>query len=345
MGDLAKVFKQHIIVLGDAMLDRYILGKVSRVSPEAPIPVVNHEKDRDVLGGAANVVRNVCDFGARATLLSVIGGESEEAQAFMQCLGRHDCAQGGLVVDGGRPTTSKTRVIGNGQQIVRIDKEVDLPISGAVERDVVERLRACFTGGDSLSEGDDHAQDGRATIVADYAKGVVTPLVVEELRWLASQGVIVAVDPHPKNRQDWRGVTVFKPNLSEIVNITGVRVELIKGEDPRENESLREAISVLYERYEVPHLLITLSEHGMVYVYKNTEFHWEPTRAQEVFDVSGAGDTVISYFTLALSAGWSGVEATRLANMAAGLVVQKLGTASLSYEEVEREWGRMKNEE
>lgn len=320
--DLSKIKSVAVSVTGDIMLDRYVSGVVSRISPEAPIPVVNHERDRDILGGAANVARNVADFGAGAQVCSVIGAPSEETEILLAELEQIGVSCANLVQDLSRPTTTKTRVIGNGQQIVRIDREVNTPISGEVEEGVIGRLASSLN----------------ALIVADYAKGVVTESVVSTLRQLARSEVLVAVDPHPHNRQDWSGVDIFKPNLSELINITGVQVELERNQDPRENTQLEHAINVLYKEYNIKHLLITLSEHGMVYVYENREFHWEPTRAREVFDVSGAGDTVITYFTMALAAGWPGVEATQLANIAAGLVVQKLGTASLTYEEVESAW-------
>jgi len=326
--NLSLLQKNRMHVFGDAMLDRYVTGKVNRISPEAPIPVVNASENKDVLGGAANVVRNVCDFGVMSSLVSIIGQESDETSILCSILNEAGVEVQGLIRDESRPTTSKTRVIGNGQQIVRIDKEVSTAIAEDVEDLVIEQL-------DSV--------DSPAIIVADYAKGIVTPRVIDALRVLCKKGVMVAVDPHPKNRQDWSGMTVFKPNLSELENITGVTVELEKGEDPRENQSLRKAMDVLYEEYGNQHLLITLSEHGMVYTHENKEVYWEPTRAREVFDVSGAGDTVISYFTMALAAGWAGEEATKLANAAAGLVVQKLGTASLSFDEISKEWQRMTN--
>jgi len=201
---------------------------------------------------------------------------------------------------------------------------VSTSISGDVEREVIKRLKS--------------VPIGSTIIVADYAKGVVTPKIVNVLRALNENERTVAVDPHPNNRQDWSGISVFKPNLSELIYITGVPVELVKGEDPRDNKNLREAVSKLYDEYGNEHLLITLSEHGMVYIHKNINWHWEPTRTMEVFDVSGAGDTVISYFTMALASGWSGINATKLANVAAGLVVQKLGTASLDYDEISKAW-------
>jgi len=331
--DLESLKKQNVVVLGDAMVDRYVAGKVNRISPEAPIPVVMPYEDRDVLGGAANVVRNLCDFGGQSSLISIVGDADEGASVLNQLLTDAGSGLNTLVADPSRPTTSKTRVIGNGQQIVRIDREVCTPISGEVETELVKGLEMLF--------GKSVKGYPAAVIVADYAKGVVTPRVIEVLRKLSGQGVLVTVDPHPKNRQDWSGMSVFKPNLPELENLTGISVELKKGEDPRDSVSLRKAIDTLYQENNNKHLLITLSEFGMVYVYENREFHWEPTRAQEVFDVSGAGDTVISYFTMALAAGWSGVDATRLANVAAGLVVQKLGTASLSDSEIKEAWSKI----
>ena len=323
MMKLGELQNLKIGVLGDAMLDRYLVGKVSRVSPEAPIPVVNYQHEKNVLGGATNVTRNVCDFGAQAHTIAVVGSPSEETSVLNNLLTNLRGSTSHLVSDPLRPTTTKMRVLGNGQQIVRIDREETFMLAPEVEEQVLKNLDRLATECD-------------AVIVADYAKGVITPRIVERLKQLAADGFLVTVDPHPKNLQDWSGVQVLKPNLSELIQMTGQNVSLKVGEDPRENEQFRTAVEELSQRYSIPHLLLTLSEHGMVYVRANQDWHWEPSLVREVFDVSGAGDTVISYFTLALAAGWSGEDATKLANQAASLVVQKLGTASLSFEELKK---------
>ena len=325
LDDLTKV---KIRVCGDAMLDQYIQGAVSRISPEAPIPILNYDFERNVLGGAANVVRNLCDFGAQVELVSVYGYESHETVVLRDLLAEN-IEIDRLVEDISRPTTTKTRVLGNGQQIVRIDKEVSTVVSDEVSGEIVKQLKRGETEG---------------VIVADYAKGVVTQEVVSCLRELSQSGVMVAVDPHPNNLQDWSGVSLLKPNLGELQLMSGVKVNLVSGECPIENQSFLSAVAVLYQRYETPHLLVTLSEHGMVYVYENEQYYWEPARSEEVFDVSGAGDTVISYFMMALIAGWPGQDAMRLANVAAGLVVRKLGTASLSLSEIKQGVALMSSE-
>ncbi|MBT8036552.1 MAG: D-glycero-beta-D-manno-heptose-7-phosphate kinase [Verrucomicrobiae bacterium] len=320
---LLELQKLKIAVIGDVMLDRYIDGRVSRVSPEAPIPILEKKGIKNVPGGAANVCRNLYDFGADFKMIGVVGENDKPYLELKQLFCGHEESLAYLVECNDRPTSTKTRVVGNGQQIVRIDDENTSQISGVHEQQVIKNI---------------HMLRGEvdAVIVADYAKGVVTAQVVDALKELASDGVIVAVDPHPNNRQDWSGVTILKPNLKELRELAGVDITLVDGQDPLKNVELSNALDILIERWHLGSLLVTLSEHGMVYVEPSGDRSWVPTQAAEVFDVSGAGDTAITFFTLALAAGWCGKDATQFANRASGLVVCKLGTASVSFDELKR---------
>jgi len=324
---ISSLLEKRIVVFGDAMLDRYIRGKVDRVSPEAPIPVVMQEKINTVLGGAANVTRNLADFGVKTQTISLLGCPSEDTSELEGWLRNLEGNLNGLVYDEERPTTTKMRVLGNGQQIVRVDRESREMVPFKQEEMIKEKLA------DASSECD-------AVIVADYAKGLVNKRMADYLRELSEEGLFVAVDPHPNNPINWKGVDLLKPNLNELKLITGRQIVLAEEENPLKNAKLVGMMEEVLDKNELKHLLVTLSEHGMVYMGADGVRCWEPARVQEVFDVSGAGDTVISYFTLALVNGWTAENACRLANMAAGLVVRKLGTASLKYEEVEDEWKR-----
>jgi D-beta-D-heptose 7-phosphate kinase/D-beta-D-heptose 1-phosphate adenosyltransferase len=318
--------RRKILVIGDLMLDEFLWGKVTRISPEAPVPVVDIQRRAAYPGGAANVARNLAGLGAQAGLAGVIGQDTP-GQHLVQLLTDEGIATGSIRKTPLRPTTHKTRVcaitrqlhdhldIEDQQQIVRVDDESRAPLDPESRRWLFDRLRAEIASHD-------------AVIIEDYAKGLIdqelVTLVVTEAK---AHGKVVAIDPNPNNPFDWSGGTVLKPNRREIFLATGLPYS-------QEEEQVLKAAAVLQKRHAIRYLLITLSEAGMLLVEQGQKPYHTPTRAQDVFDVSGAGDTAIAAFTLALAAGATGIEAAEIANHAAGVVVGKLGTATLNVGEL-----------
>ena len=310
---LGRMAERRIVVIGDASLDIYLAGEAERISPEAPVPVVTVTARRYALGGAANVAANVAAIGAEGRLVAVIGDDArgdslrgEVAQARLP--DRH------LVVAAARPTTSKTRVMARGQQVVRIDEEVDEPIPARAEQQLAGQLEAAMADADAL-------------LIEDYNKGTLTPSVIERAMLLAKQrGVPVVVDPKFKHFFAYRGATVFKPNRRELEQAMGGG-GVLDLDHP-------DALPTTLDTLGVDNLLLTLGPEGMVLVTKDLEITRIPTMAREVFDVSGAGDTVTAWVGTALAAGASAREAAQLANYAAGVEVAKSGVATVSPAEV-----------
>jgi D-glycero-beta-D-manno-heptose-7-phosphate kinase len=308
---LAKMAQRRIVIVGDAMLDIYLAGEADRISPEAPVPVVTVHARRYALGGAANVAANVAAIGAEGRLVAVIGddtrGDSVRAElAQARLTDQH------LVVAAARPTTSKTRVVARGQQVVRIDEEVDEPIPARAMEQVLTALERAMADGDAL-------------LIEDYNKGTLTPQVIEWAMALARRrGVPVVVDPKFKNFFGYRGATVFKPNRRELEQAMGATLDL---DHP-------DALPTSLDQLGVDNLLLTLGAEGMVLVTKDLEISRIPTMAREVFDVSGAGDTVTAWVGTALAAGATVREAAQVANYAAGVEVGKSGVATVSPAEV-----------
>jgi D-glycero-beta-D-manno-heptose-7-phosphate kinase len=308
---LSKMQGCHIVVVGDAMLDVYLAGDAERISPEAPVPVVTVHSRRYALGGAANVAANVAATGAECRLVAVLGddarGDSVRAE-----LAQHRLVDRHLVVAPARPTTSKTRVVARGQQVVRIDEEVEEPIPPRTVAGVLEQLDLAMADADAL-------------LLEDYNKGTLTPDVIERALALArKRGVPVVVDPKFRNFFAYRGATVFKPNRRELEQALGAAVDLAHSD----------ALPAELGRLGVDNLLLTLGPEGMVLVTKDGEITRIPTMAREVYDVSGAGDTVTSWTGTALAAGATVREAARVANYAAGIEVGKAGVATVSPDEV-----------
>ncbi len=308
---LKKMAGARIVVLGDAMLDVYLTGEVDRISPEAPVPVVTVHGRRHALGGAANVAANVAAIGAECRLVAVIGddarGDSVRAE-----LAQARLADSYLTVAAARPTTSKTRVVARGQQMLRIDEEVDEPIPARTMEIVAGELERAMADADAL-------------LIEDYNKGTVVPQVIERGLALAKKrGVPVVVDPKFKNFFAFRGATVFKPNRKELEQAMGAALDL---EHP---DALPSALGKLA----VDNLLLTLGAEGMILVTKGGEIARIPTMAREVYDVSGAGDTVTAWVGTALAAGAGVREAADVANFAAGIEVSKAGVATVAPAEV-----------
>jgi len=318
--------RQRILVIGDLMLDEFLWGKVTRISPEAPVPVLDIQRRAAYPGGAANVARNLVGLGAQAGLAGVIG-DDEPGRKLIQLLNEGKITTGGVRATSARPTTHKTRIcaitrqlhdhleIEDQQQIVRVDDESRAPLDPESKRWLFDRLREEIRAHD-------------AVILEDYAKGLIdqdlVTLVIGEAK---AHDKIIAIDPNPNNPFNWSGATVLKPNRREAFLAAGLPYS-------QNEEDVLRAISVLQKGHSIQHLLVTLGEAGMLLVQKGEKPYHTPTKAQDVFDVSGAGDTAIAAFTLALAAGANGVEAAEIANHAAGVVVGKLGTATLTVEEL-----------
>jgi rfaE bifunctional protein kinase chain/domain len=300
----------RIAVVGDAMLDIYLHGDVDRISPEAPVPVVRVRERRCALGGAANVANNVRALGAGCELVAAIGNDAGGRQ-LREMLAAIDAASDALI-DAGRPTTTKTRIVARSQQMVRVDEEEDADL----DSDQVDRL---------LRAVEQAVHSAGALVLEDYNKGVLVPRVIARAIAAARErGIPVVVDPKYRNFFLYRGATIFKPNRRELEAALGAAVDL---EHP-------EALPATFDRLGVEHLLLTLGERGMALISAGGAVHRVPTAAREVYDVVGAGDTVTAYLATILAAGGTPVEAAMIANYAAGVEVGKLGAATVSAEEV-----------
>jgi D-beta-D-heptose 7-phosphate kinase/D-beta-D-heptose 1-phosphate adenosyltransferase len=297
---------KDVLVFGDAMLDEYWWGSVSRISPEAPVPVVGVEKTGHKPGGAANVALNIAALGGSPRLVSVTGDDTGR-ELLLAALGEKNVDTSGLVIDTSRPTTRKTRIVAHSQQVVRADFELTDQVPAGVEARLweifLDRFACC-----------------RGVIISDYGKGVITGELLRKIIAQArAEGKFVVVDPKDTHFFSYRGVTTLTPNHHEAGFVAGRRIT--------DENSLREVGFDLLRRLEADSLLITRGAQGMALFEPPIELTHFPTRATEVFDVTGAGDTVISAVAMALAAGASMKEAAYLANFAAGLVIREIGTA------------------
>ena len=311
---------KRVLVVGDVMLDRFIWGSVSRISPEAPVPVVNVDREAVYPGGAANVARNLVPFAQRVHIAGQAGTDAE-GDILAKALADGGIDAGGLLRDSQYATITKTRIIAHQQQVVRFDRESIQPIPA----DPVVRVR------EFLSENAG-ALDG--VILEDYGKGCITQELADAIIPVAqTAGLVITVDPNPNNRLDWKGVTAVKPNRWEAYREAGIPLPR-RSVDPLNDETLIEVGRILLDRWGTEIVQITLGERGMMLFERGGAPHHIPTVARDVFDVSGAGDTAIALFTLALTAGATPVEAAEISNYASGIVVGKLGTATVTPEEL-----------
>jgi len=312
--------RRRIIVVGDVMLDQFIWGNVGRISPEAPVPVVEFERESFMPGGAANVARNLTALKAQAELVGVLGRD-EAAERLRRLLASDRVGCRGLVKTAARPTSLKTRIIAQKQQLVRIDRELKDGVDGKLTRRLLAGLEEALPGTD-------------AVIIGDYGKGVVTQPLLDEIKKLCrTRGVWLSLDPKPVHRLDLSGLSLITPNRKEAFELARLPDETRTAE-PLEDLNLLETAEMLLEGLRPAVLLITLGELGMLLCQRGQKPIHIPTLAQEVFDVSGAGDTVIASFTLAITAGASPLEAALISNHAAGMVVGKVGTATVTPEEL-----------
>lgn len=308
----------RVLVLGDLMLDRYLWGNVTRISPEAPVPIVDVESETTRLGGAANVANNVLSLGAEPVLVGVVGAD-HAARLLAAELTAHGVPVDGLVVDTDRPTSIKTRIVARNQQVVRADQESREEVSPAI---VARLVQACRARLDGL----------KACIISDYGKGVITAGLLEALLpELRRAGIPVCVDPKETHFFSYRGVSVITPNLLEA----GVAW----GRALRTEELLDQAGRELRERLDADAVLITRGEKGMSLFRAARPRLDLPTVAREVYDVTGAGDTVVSTYAVALAAGADHPEAALIANHAAGIVVREVGTAVASRQQIHASFG------
>lgn len=305
--------KQKILVLGDLMLDEFIWGKVNRISPEAPVPVVHVTHESAYPGGAANVARNLAEFGMQPIIGGMIADDA--AGAKLKSILKKSNIGSQALLETAEKTIVKTRIIARQQQVVRVDRERKQYIT-SIEIDQLEKQITPLLP--SLN----------AIIIEDYGKGFITQELVSRVIALAQQhNLIVTVDPNPGNPLNWTGATLVKPNWNEALIAAGMPIDednigpLLVGEK-------------LLKLWQIEQLLITRGEHGMTLFHPPFAPYHIPTRAREVYDVSGAGDTVIAFLTAALAAGIYDQEAAEIANHAAGVVVGKLGTATLTPQEL-----------
>jgi rfaE bifunctional protein, domain I len=301
--------KASILVVGDCMIDKYIWGDVKRISPEAPVPVVEAQSQTFRLGGATNVVQNLRALGVTTYLVSLCG-KDQDGELLRKMLDKTGCRTEGLFASDSRPTTCKTRIMAKHQQIVRLDNE----ITGELNKQENEHLWNSIT---------DFLPKVQGVIISDYAKGVISqPLIGALLKKCKAQKMFVAIDPKERHFNLYKGVSIMTPNLNEAHIALGIPSAFCS------DEEVKNLGWKIVNKFGLPYLLITLSERGMaLFEKKGMLFTHLPTMAQKVFDVTGAGDTVISVYSAAITCTASPYEAAFLANHAAGLAVSELGTA------------------
>ena len=308
--DTVSRFKgRRIVVWGDLMLDRYLWGRVDRISPEAPVPVVEIERETVSLCGAGNVAANLRALGAEAVRVGAVGADAD-GDVLVRALEERGVDVGGVMRDPGRPTTVKTRVMAHAQQVVRTDREGRAPFDGETGAALTSRLADAVGRADGL-------------VVSDYGKGVIAAAGIQTALAAAfRRGIHVSVDPKESHIDDYRGVSILTPNQHEAGAVMGRRVT--------DDASLKEVGWGLLQRVDSKAVLITRGPGGMSLFEQGGRYTHLPTVAREVFDVTGAGDTVVSVVALALSAGADFPSACHLANHAAGVVIREIGTACCS---------------
>lgn len=306
--------ERKIVILGDVMLDEFVWGDVTRISPEAPVPVVDIRRESIHLGGAANVLANAAALGAKACVIGVTGNDAagerlrkriEEASPLQR--------EEYLIVDEGRPSTVKTRIIAHSQLVVRADRELRTPVTGSVQERIITALKNAI-------------QDADAFVVSDYDKGVVTPPILEEILKVAYERMPVLIDPKIRNFSSYRPASLITPNHHEALRMTNL--------DEDSDDGLYRAAQLIRQRLGCDAVLITRGDRGIMLLEGDDDPVFVGTTAREVYDVTGAGDTVIATLATALSAGATMLEAATLANHAAGVVVGKVGTATISAAEL-----------
>ena len=323
---LAAARQARVLVVGDVMLDQFIWGGVSRISPEAPVPVVEFERESFMPGGAANVARNLAALDVPTELFGLIG-QDENGRRLKELLGGQNILCGGLLANATRHTSVKTRIVAHQQQVVRIDRETRTGLDARLTGRLLAEIKS------KLPKTD-------AVIVGDYGKGVITQPLLNEIKSLCrARGIWLSLDPKPVHHLNLSGLSLITPNRKEAFELANLADET-RCAHPLADKNLMLVAERLLNELRPAALLITLGELGMLLCRRGQKPFHIPTVAQEIFDVSGAGDTVIATFTLGIAAGASSLEAAMLSNHAAGLVVGKVGTATVSPEELIKSFRR-----
>src|SRR5690554_2239024 len=309
-----------IAVVGDMMLDGYFWGDVKRISPEAPVPVIEIENEFFRFGGAANVTLNILKLGGLPYSIGLIGNDND-GKIFQLLMKEAGLISDGIFIDKSRPTTAKTRVIAGNQHVVRIDKESKKHISPEIEKKIINYLTSQIKNLDGI-------------ILQDYNKGVLTPGLIRKIISLANENdILVTVDPKFNNFFEYKNVTVFKPNRKEAEDILAIKI--------KDDADITRAGNTLLEKLNAKNILLTLGAEGIAVFEQGKSEKRMPTKARKVADVSGAGDTVIATLTMALAAGADIVEASYLANYAAGIVCEEVGIVPIEadklFDTIERE--------
>lgn len=305
--------KPTILVIGDLMIDHYIIGGATRLSPEAPVPIVNVKKETYTLGGAGNVVQNLVSLGAKVTVAGVIGDDASALQV-IDILTEEGVETHTIIKDSSRPTTVKTRVLAGSHQLVRVDREVTDPVSLAIEDELIGKLSAYIAQADMV-------------VLSDYNKGLFSPSLTQKVIIEANKhGKKVVIDPKGLNYEKYKGAFIIKPNRKELA-------EAAKTEKINSLESLQQAAKFIFEQTGTEYIVVTLSEEGMVILSELTH-KLLPVKATEVFDVTGAGDTVLATMAYFIACGLSIEEACDLANHAAAIVIRQVGSATTTVDEI-----------
>ena len=307
---LDSIRERRVVVLGDVMLDEFVWGDVTRISPEAPVPVVDVRRESIHLGGAANVLANLIAFGTKGSVIGVVGNDAIGAR-LRESLS--EFSEDTLITDSSRPSTSKTRIVAHNQLVVRADRESRQLVDTNIEDQIIDRLKETL-------------KEASAFVVSDYDKGVVTPRILEAVLPFAYERMPVLVDPKMRNFNAYRPATLVTPNHHEALRMTNTEDD--------SDEGLHHSASVIQERLGCDAVLITRGDKGMLLLSRNDQPAYVKTAAREVYDVTGAGDTVIAALAASLAAGATMIEAAMFANQAAGIVVGKVGTATASADEL-----------
>ncbi len=299
------------LIIGDVMIDTYFWGKVNRISPEAPVPIIARTDIEHRLGGAANVARNVKALGANPVLCSVIGND-EKGKILLELMQRKGLITNGLITTDNRITTTKTRIISDNQHLLRIDEEVSREIDKNLENQLVDKIKNIIS-----------SQKVDSIIFQDYDKGVITKSLINTVVEIAKQHKIpTLVDPKKRNFTNFENVTLFKPNFKELIE--GLKLEINK----KDTEAIHKAAQTFRKTHNIDMVMTTLSELG-VYISDNDSFHKLPAEIRDVADVSGAGDTVISTASLCLAAGLPPRLIAWISNISGGLVCEKVGVVPI----------------
>jgi D-beta-D-heptose 7-phosphate kinase/D-beta-D-heptose 1-phosphate adenosyltransferase len=317
---LAAARRARIIVVGDVMLDHFVWGTVARISPEAPVPVVELERESFMPGGAANVARNLTSMQVPTELCGVVGRD-QDGRHLKELLNQYHIDCTGVLAREGRTTSVKTRIVAHKQQVVRLDRET----REGLDRRLTLRLAALLRRRIAAAD---------AVIIGDYGKGVITQPLLDEIKGLCRRhGIWLSLDPKPVHHLDLSGLSLITPNRKEAFELAKLPDET-RNPNPLADANLMQVAERLLDDLRPALLLVTLGDLGMLLCQRGQKPFHIPTVSQEVFDVSGAGDTVIATFTLAIAAGASPLDAALLSNHAAGIVVGKLGTATVTPEEL-----------